>query len=321
MKKKNINIEFNFTPVKLEHFSDFSAWWFENLQGIELSTKDSYRYTMIKLNETFGSFKLSEIRPYHIETYLRAAYDSGLSRSYVSKLRAMLNQICRKAQANGLIPQNPVELAAPIHLTVSDYGSPLDSEKDSFSLSEVHRMMDDLPKDKIGDAIRLLLCSGLRTQEALALEPMHIQFNDYGPVVQVRQAVKVVKGVASLGCPKTTGSFRDVLLPKIAEEPLRRLLAHADTFLIPGASSTQPYNPRAFRRVYLARLDACGVRHLSPHCCRHTYVSQLQAASVPLTTIRTLVGHNREKTTLKYLHIQDELWQEAAESLNTRYVC
>ena len=48
-----------------------------------------------------------------------------------------------------------------------------------------------------------------------------------------------------------------------------------------------------------------GVRVLTPHSCRHTYVSQMQALSVDLATVQSLVGHADVDMTKHYLHVQD----------------
>ena len=55
---------------------------------------------------------------------------------------------------------------------------------------------------------------------------------------------------------------------------------------------------------------------LSPHCCRHTYVSQLQAKGIPLETIRYLSGHAEIDMTQHYLHIQPEVKTAAVSVLN-----
>ena len=54
-----------------------------------------------------------------------------------------------------------------------------------------------------------------------------------------------------------------------------------------------------------------GVRVLTPHSCRHTYVSQLQALGVDLPTIQSIVGHADIDMTQHYLHVQDGIRQEA----------
>ena len=53
-----------------------------------------------------------------------------------------------------------------------------------------------------------------------------------------------------------------------------------------------------FRDKYYAELDKLPtVRRLPPHCCRHTYVTNLQRKGVPMETIAALVGHSDIETT------------------------
>ena len=72
-----------------------------------------------------------------------------------------------------------------------------------------------------------------------------------------------------------------------------------------------------FRNKYYAELDKLPtVRRLSPHCCRHTYVTDLQRKGVPMETIAALVGHSDIETTDDYLHISQQTLREAVVVLN-----
>ena len=73
-------------------------------------------------------------------------------------------------------------------------------EKDAFTADEVQRLMAQLPEDRIGWSIRLLLGTGMRTQELLALEPKHIA--EDGSVIQIRQAINMVKGTPVVASPR-----------------------------------------------------------------------------------------------------------------------
>ena len=67
----------------------------------------------------------------------------------------------------------------------------------------------------------------------------------------------------------------------------------------------QPCNPSYFRDKFkeaIAKIP--GVRVLTPHCCRHTYVSQMQALGVDMSTIQSIVGHADIDMTQHYLHVQ-----------------
>jgi site-specific recombinase XerD len=69
-----------------------------------------------------------------------------------------------------------------------------------------------------------------------------------------------------------------------------------------------PCNPSTFRTKYKQAIESVpGVRYLSPHSCRHTYVSQMQALGVDLATIQSLVGHADVDMTKHYLHVQDPI--------------
>ena len=82
----------------------------------------------------------------------------------------------------------------------------------------------------------------------------------------------------------------------------------------------KPVNPTYFRKLYKAELDKIeGVRYLSPHSCRHTYVSQLQALGVDMETIKSIVGHADLDMTRHYLHVQEPVRKAAALKLNDAF--
>ena len=73
-----------------------------------------------------------------------------------------------------------------------------------------------------------------------------------------------------------------------------------------------PGNPSTFREHFKKALEAIpDVRVLTPHSCRHTYVSQMQALGVDLATIQSIVGHADVDMTQHYLHVQERIRQDA----------
>ena len=94
----------------------------------------------------------------------------------------------------------------------------------------------------------------------------------------------------------------------------------ASRFAFHSAYSRCPsslYGVGSFRRRFYTALKNVGqVRKLSPHCCRHTYVTMLQANGVPMETIATLTGHSDIKTTEGYLHQSADTLAKAVEVLN-----
>lgn len=58
---------------------------------------------------------------------------------------------------------------------------------------------------------------------------------------------------------------------------------------------------------------------LTPHSCRHTFVSQLQALGVDMETIQSLVGHADIEMTQHYLHVQEEVRQAAVKKFSKAF--
>lgn len=155
------------------------------------------------------------------------------------------------------------------------------------------------------------------TQEIMALEPKHIE--EDGSCIHIRQAVTMVKGSPKIGPPKTKTSYRDIPVPSHLREIAKEFRNTSEQFIWHG-EDVPICNPSVFRKHFKKALIAAGkVRLLSPHCCRHTYASQLQAQGVPLETIQSLTGHADVDMTEHYLHVQKEVKEDAAQKLDSLF--
>ena len=258
------------------------------------------------LKEGFYHRPLTVIRPIDIENFLKGMRRDGRSDSYISKARGMLYQIFQKAEANDLVRRNPVRLAEKMR------ASGTAKRKEAFTTAEVAHLMKVLPDDRMGLSIRLLLGTGMRMQELLALEPQFIE--EDGSVIHIRQAVKVIKGTVSIGSPKSKDSIRDIPVPLNVRPCAIKLRDTTDQFIWESPKTGLPCNPTHFRDVFRKSLEEAGdVRLLTPHSCRHTYVSQMQALGVDIQTIQSIVGHADTEMTEHYLHVQESIRQSAIQ--------
>ena len=247
-----------------------------------------------------------------IEWLLDKYQNDGYSDSYVRKMRGMLYQIFNKAEANDLIRKNPVRFAEKIR---SKNTPP---PKEAFTAFEVKLLMENLPDDRMGNSIRLLLCTGMRSQELLALEPRHIAKD--GSYIYILQAVNLVKGTVKIGPPKSKDSIRNIPIPENYRDCAMALRDTNKKFIWEVGKPGMPCNPTYFRdkfREYLAMVD--GVRILTPHSCRHTYVSQLQALGIDVPTIQSLCGHAEVDMTQHYLHVQENVRLAAVERFGKEF--
>ena len=82
----------------------------------------------------------------------------------------------------------------------------------------------------------------------------------------------------------------------------------------------QPCNPSYFRDKFKEAIGEIeGVRVLTPHSCRHTYVSQMQALGVDIQTIQSIVGHADVDMTTHYLHVQKSIRESAVEKFSEAF--
>lgn len=111
---------------------------------------------------------------------------------------------------------------------------------------------------------------------------------------------------------------KNLPIPVTIRPYLMSLRNQGEKFIWNGRFPGTVVNPSTFRSAYnrtIAAID--GVRNLSPHCCRHTYISQLQASGVDAETIRVLAGHADIDMTAHYMHIQSETKKAAVQKLDS----
>ena len=139
--------------------------------------------------------------------------------------------------------------------------------------------------------------------------------------LSIRQAVKVVKGTVSIGSPKSKDSIRDIPVPLNVRPCAIKLRDTTDQFIWESPKTGLPCNPTHFRDVFRKSLEeADDVRLLTPHSCRHTYVSQMQALGVDIQTIQSIVGHADTEMTEHYLHVQESIRQSAIQLFSEAFL-
>lgn len=297
-------------------FSEYAALWYEGLDEISATTRESYKYTLRILNEHLGSKKIRELQPYDVQAMLKKLKTDGKSVSTISKVKGMCSQICQMALTNRIVCQNAVAV-----LPKSKRKEPK-SKKDAFTADEVTTLMNCLGTDRIAMAIRILLFSGLRIGELLALEPKHI--DPAGRSIMVEQAVQRTKGKVSIGPPKSASSIRRVPLPENIRGyaiALRETECVGDRFVFESRRiAGQPINPSHFSDQYRAAIEKIpGVRYLPVHCTRHTYASHAQSQGVDPFTLKGLLGHSKVDMSAHYVHVQRSAMEAAAEKLNNAF--
>ncbi len=294
--------------------ADWGEQWYREYESqVQPSTYAGYRYTLDIIKSRMGSMKLCDVLPLDVMRVQNALAAEGRSLSQIRKVRTMLIQMFDSAEDNGLVARNPARRAKTPKDKDGTISAPRQC-KDAFTDQEIRLLREQLPKNLLGYSIRLMLGTGIRVQELLALKAEDIA--EDGSTLKIYKAVKTVHGQSRLGPPKSNSSYRTVPVPETYQDSARYLRTHGGKTAI-WQSKGDAYSVSAFRQRYYRALNQIeGVRKLSPHCCRHTYVSTLQAQGVSIELIARLAGHTKIDTTVGYTHTSMQTLRDAASKLD-----
>ncbi|MEG1492618.1 MAG: site-specific integrase, partial [Oscillospiraceae bacterium] len=182
----------------------------------------------------------------------------------------------------------------------------------------------------------LLICTGLRRGEALALTWGDIDFK--GNTIAVNKSVKY-RGTAKVDCVKTEAGNRTVplladlktvLKKPIGTKPEEYVFANTTGGILPEATYRRRWRHYCRDMGFVAiteekRKDKTGKEYihadykstLTAHVLRHGYATMLFEADVDVYTAQKLLGHSDIKTTMGiYTHLREQKENGSLEKLN-----
>lgn len=292
-------------------FSEWADTWYADYRTeVAVSTYWNYGFTLKTLKTYFGSKPICKIKQMDVNRFFDSLVERGLSKSTISKCRSMLLQIFSAAQDNDLVLKNPVIRAKKVKAKKRVY------QKKAYTAKEIQRIRAFLPDSLLGHSILALIGTGMRVQELLALQKEDIAPD--GSSVCINKAVKMAYREPLLGCTKSEHGTRMIPVSAQFRSDLQYLYEHAGKkFVWTSARDSGLYTVEEFRNRYKTAMNKIpGVPYYPPHCCRHTYITSLQAKGVPMDMIRVLAGHEDSSTTLDYTHTSFETLQALIASLD-----
>lgn len=154
-----------------------------------------------------------------------------------------------------------------------------------------------------GIIVRILLATGLRRFEIVALQPESFR-------LYINARWIVVKGKGS--------RVRWVPFPDSLYRELSQLQASLSTSIIIPAwplNRTDLIHQASYSLIELS-VHRAGIatlgRHINPHLLRHTAASLLIATGAPLQAVQSILGHSRIATTERYIHAHPRMILQAA---------
>jgi integrase len=239
----------------------------------------------------------------------------------VRKIHQVLHGALKQAVKNQLVVRNVSEATTLPKLQQT-------REVRALTLEEQQKFLKALEGHRLATAFKVLLGTGLRRGELLALTWKDVDLAN--ATLTVRQSLVRVKGQLLFQEPKTKTSKRTIPLPddlvaelkahkaRQAQEKLLAGPAYEDNGLVFANELGQPLDPRSFIRWFYQIRDKAGLpKDVNLHALRHTYATRLLERGVSLKVIQQLLGHSKFDVTADiYSHVAPELQREAVAVLN-----
>jgi integrase len=295
-------------------------------------TFDSYEMLIRRhLKPALGYLLLRDLRPEHLQQFYNDKMKAGHSPRTVRYCHTILHGALAQAERHQLVVRNVSKLTE----------LPPDARKEMQTLSRdqiVATLLPAVAKDRLFSAILLVIGTGLRRGELLALRWQDIELTE--GLLHVRQTlVRVRNHEAEAGSrkttlvfqqPKTAQSRRTLPLPEgclmalkhhkaqQAQERLTLGEAYQDQGLVFCQADGKPIDPRNFARSFAKMLRQAGLPRIRVHDTWHTFATLMLELGESPKTVQTMLGHSRVAITLDiYSHVSLDLEKRAAAKLNT----
>jgi integrase len=244
-----------------------------------------------------GARKLRELSADDVDKWF-ADMARTLSTRTIQEVRSVLKRAITRAQARDKVKRNVVLLC---EVPQGRQGRP----SKSLALPQAEALLEAAKDSSLHAYIVLSLLVGARTEELRALTWSHVDLDSDPPVIRVWRSVRAG------GDTKTKKSRRTLALPQRCVDALRdhqesqcqiRQSAGSkwqdNDLVFPsrvGTLSDASHIRRSFRKV----VEAAGLNpsEWTPRELRHSFVSLLSDAGVPIEHISRLVGHSGTLTT------------------------
>lgn len=217
-----------------------SKWyekWMElyKVRNLKATTIRNYEDGFRRTEEYIGYMKLADVKPEHILDMIKKLEAEEYARTTIIQSLSVVHQMFERAAASKMIPADPT---ADVKLSKEEPGEVveepteenLDERENCLSTNESHRFLETIDGNRYWELFLILMHTGMRIGEALALQWRDINFNEkYLRVYKTLNRVKLYYDkqgkrldepyyVTQITSAKKKKSTRVIPLPDIAIE-------------------------------------------------------------------------------------------------------
>ena len=281
-------------------------------------TVDNYRHTLNAIRPALGRIRLDKLTPQQVDRALAAKAAEGLSRSYISRMRANLTDALRHAERRGMVRRNAAELS------VMPKTNGKESTRRSLTDKECRALVKAAGNHRLGALVEVGLHTGLRPGELAGLLWSDLKLDRKPATLSVTGSLKqkpkkvdradvdelrVWRGDVK----KARAGRRTIALAPEAVESLRRHRKAQDAekkasdhwqdlgYVFTSTTGT-PLDPSNMRKEFAEIAKAAGIKDAYPYLLRHTVTSQLIDAGVGVEEVADLLGDDPRTLYRHYRH-------------------
>ena len=267
---------------------------------------------------TIGNVLLTQLKPEHLQRYYSEKLASGRcdGRGALSHHHTCLHRALKMALQWGLVSRNPADAVTPPR--------PRRSEMQTMNEDEVQALLEAAKAEPYYPLFYLLLFTGLRRSELLALIWRDVDLI-MGEVSVSRPLHHLRDGSIVIRQPKTARARRKVALSPsatlvLSEHKEKRALECAmlgmplkDDSLVFSQVDGKPLLPDTVSHAWARIVKRAGIKHFRLHDARHSHASLMFKAGVHPKIVQERLGHATISTTLDlYSHVAPGLQEAAA---------
>ena len=280
--------------------------WLELLPS-DLAYTTRYEYELIinrHIVPTFGNVKFEDVRQAHIRRLMKSleafpikqkdgtTVYKNYSDSRKKKVHFVAWSIMEFGRVNHYCTENPVDL---VPLAKSPKRSVT-----VFPKTAIKEILQYADKHPFGPAILILLYTGMRRGELLALQWGNVDLKSR--TIRICKAVQKLKNGYKIN--DTTKGKRERIIP-IADELIpvfEKLKNNGSLFVI--AENGKGLSPDQFNYRYKKFFEGIPeVEYKSAHKCRHSFATYLLRSGGNIRTVQELLGHAHLSTTQIYADV------------------
>lgn len=261
--------------------------WLETKLGLGRATYVSYRsFWKAQIEPVFADVEMGRLTTADVRKWIAVMAGDGLSHSRMKQTLRAFGQIVRFAEEARVLPPGQVSTRIAVPKTMS-------REHVVLTAAEADRLVRSMMPGRDEEMVRLLLASGLRWGELIALRTRDIE----GDEIVVRRAVVNAAGRITVETPKT----HQIRRVRVARADLPALPADPDALLFPDTKGGVIQYAYWRKYVWVPAKESAGLpSSLRVHDLRGTHATWLAERGVPILDIASRLGHAKATVTIQH---------------------